>query len=164
MTAWMPPPVTRKRPAPGASPIGNIQMPAQPFPTQQQVGNADYMWNQAPAENRIYPEVNYNNLAGYGAMPNSQQPNFTNPSLQTPSTQLARRPHNQLIQAGQRTSFHNPNEWAMSGDIGFESNVQDGSLAENDSIDRLEERAAQAKRDAQSKRKQIPPFVQKLNR
>lgn len=139
-------------------------MPNQTFPAQQQVGNTDYMWNQAPAENRIYPEVNYNNMAGYGAMPNSHQPNFTNPNTQTPSTQLARRPHSQLIQAGQRAQFHNPNEWAMAEDVGFESNTQNGGLAENDSIDRLEERAAAAKRDAQSKRKQIPPFVQKLNR
>jgi heat shock transcription factor len=39
-----------------------------------------------------------------------------------------------------------------------------GAMEENDSIERLEERAAIAKRDAQSKRKQIPPFVQKLSR
>ncbi|KAH6669974.1 putative heat shock factor protein [Halenospora varia] len=36
-------------------------------------------------------------------------------------------------------------------------------LEENDNIELLEERAAIAKRDAQSKRKQIPPFVQKLS-
>jgi len=37
-------------------------------------------------------------------------------------------------------------------------------MDENDSIERLEERAARAKREAQVKRKQIPPFVQKLSR
>ncbi|KAL3427880.1 HSF-type DNA-binding protein [Phlyctema vagabunda] len=36
-------------------------------------------------------------------------------------------------------------------------------MEENDNIELLEERAAVAKRDAQSKRKQIPPFVQKLS-
>lgn len=138
-------------------------MPNQQFPAQQQVGNADYMWNQS-TENRIYPEVNYNNMATYGAMPNGQQPNFANQTLQPPSTQLATRPHNQLIQAGRRNQFHGGNEWAMTDDLGYDSNTQNGGLAENDSIDRLEERAAAAKRDAQSKRKQIPPFVQKLNR
>jgi len=39
-----------------------------------------------------------------------------------------------------------------------------GAMEENDSIELLEERAAIAKREAQSKRKQIPPFVQKLSR
>ena len=145
-------------------------MPNQQFPVQQPVGNTDYMWNQAPADSRIYPEVNFNNMAAYGAMPNPQQPNPTNYSLQQPpNTQLARRPHNtpahtQLIPAVQRTPFLNPNEWAMSEDVGYDPTVQNGGLAENDSIDRLEERAAAAKRDAQSKRKQIPSFVQKLNR
>jgi heat shock transcription factor len=37
-------------------------------------------------------------------------------------------------------------------------------MVEEDNIELLEERAAVAKRDAQSKRKQIPPFVQKLSR
>jgi heat shock transcription factor, other eukaryote len=35
---------------------------------------------------------------------------------------------------------------------------------DNDSIEALEERALRAKREAQAKRKQIPPFVQKLSR
>ena len=39
-----------------------------------------------------------------------------------------------------------------------------GMLEENDNIELLEERAAVAKREATSKRKQIPPFVQKLSR
>lgn len=39
-----------------------------------------------------------------------------------------------------------------------------GAIEESDSIERLEERATVAKREAQSKRKQIPPFVQKLSR
>jgi heat shock transcription factor len=37
-------------------------------------------------------------------------------------------------------------------------------MEENDNIELLEERAAVAKREATSKRKQIPPFVQKLSR
>lgn len=38
----------------------------------------------------------------------------------------------------------------------------DGAWA--DDIQELEQKAQVAKRDAQAKRKQIPPFVQKLNR
>lgn len=37
-------------------------------------------------------------------------------------------------------------------------------MEENDNIELLEEKANVAKRDAQGKRKQIPPFVQKLSR
>jgi heat shock transcription factor len=37
-------------------------------------------------------------------------------------------------------------------------------MDEQDSIERLEERALRAKKEAQAKRKQIPPFVQKLSR
>lgn len=39
-----------------------------------------------------------------------------------------------------------------------------GAMEESNSIERLEERAAIAKRDAQSKQKRIPQFVQKLSR
>ncbi|KAK2071946.1 hypothetical protein P8C59_006329 [Phyllachora maydis] len=38
-----------------------------------------------------------------------------------------------------------------------------GHVAESDSIEHLEELAQKAKREAQAKRKQIPPFVQKLS-
>jgi hypothetical protein len=37
-------------------------------------------------------------------------------------------------------------------------------MDEHDNVERLEEMAQRAKRDAQAKRKQIPPFVQKLSR
>jgi heat shock transcription factor len=39
-----------------------------------------------------------------------------------------------------------------------------GTMEGSNSIERLEERASIAKRDAQSKQKQIPLFVQKLSR
>lgn len=39
-----------------------------------------------------------------------------------------------------------------------------GTMEGGNSIERLEERAAIAKRDAQSKQKKIPMFVQKLSR
>jgi heat shock transcription factor len=37
-------------------------------------------------------------------------------------------------------------------------------MEETDCIEALEEKATVAKREAQAKRKQIPPFVQKLSR
>lgn len=164
MTAWMPPPVNpRKRPAPGASPIPNLQMQNQAFPAQPQVANDPYMrWNQGAVDNTMYPDLNYN-MAGYGA--NNVSAAQYQPNLPAASTQLARRPLNrQLVQTGPRTQYDNSNEWSLAEDGMFDPNSQNGGLAENDSIERLEERAQIAKRDAQSKRKQIPPFVQKLNR
>jgi heat shock transcription factor len=119
-------------------------------------------WNQAGADKAMYPDMNYN-LASYGAN------NVSNPpyqqSVPATSTQLARRPMNRhLVQTGPRAQFDNPNDWSLTEDVVYDPNGQNGALAENDSIERLEERAQIAKRDAQSKRKQIPPFVQKLNR
>ena len=147
----------------------NQPFPAPPPPPppqqqqQQQVSNAEYMrWNQGGADNTIYPDMN-SNMAGYGANMVSNLPYQQN--APAPSTQLARRPTNrQLVQTGQRAQFDNPNGWSLAEDVVFDPNSQSGALAENDSIERLEERAQIAKRDAQSKRKQIPPFVQKLNR
>lgn len=46
-------------------------------------------------------------------------------------------------------------------DNGAQMRVQDGWQA---SYDDLDQRAELAKRDAQGKRKQIPPFIQKLSR
>lgn len=43
-------------------------------------------------------------------------------------------------------------------------NQPNGTVDEHDNIELLEEKAQRAKREAQAKRKQIPPFVQKLNR
>jgi heat shock transcription factor, other eukaryote len=43
-------------------------------------------------------------------------------------------------------------------------NVQNTENAWGDDIEELERQAQIAKREAQAKRKQIPPFVQKLNR
>ena len=44
------------------------------------------------------------------------------------------------------------------------ANVTEGEGAWGDDIEALEQRAQVAKREAQARRKQIPPFVQKLNR
>ena len=83
------------------------------------------------------------------------------------STQLARRPINrQLIPIGQRADYDKSSDsWGQFGDDSIlDSDHPNGVLEENDNIELLEEKAAIAKRDAQSKRKQIPPFVQKLSR
>lgn len=98
---------------------------------------------------------NTNNIA-------QQQQQFND--QQASSTQLARRPINQhLMQTAQR--YDNPDTWGQFTDESMlDTSGANGVVEENDNIELLEERAAIAKRDAQSKRKQIPPFVQKLSR
>ena len=87
---------------------------------------------------------------------NTPQPN------QMPSTQLARRPLNrQLVPTNQRYD-NTVDTWF--GDDPMQDPTQGNGMEESDNIELLEEKAAVAKRDAQSKRKQIPPFVQKLSR
>lgn len=86
----------------------------------------------------------------------------------TPSNSLTRRPMNQaLVPANPRANYDvSAESWPGFGDEGS-ALLQQGSgegLAEQDSIDVLEEMAQKAKREAQSNRKQIAPFVQKLRR
>ena len=85
----------------------------------------------------------------------------------TPSTTIARRPNNrQLVPTAQRNPYDiSVDPWHPFGDdTMLDPQFNGGRMEENDNIELLEEKAAVAKRDAQSKRKQIPPFVQKLSR
>lgn len=68
-----------------------------------------------------------------------------------------------LVPTGAHQTFDtNPEPWVDFDDPNMLP-LGDG-MDENDYIEVLEEKAVQAKRDAQAKRKQIPPFVQKLSR
>ena len=86
--------------------------------------------------------------------------------MQASSTQLARRPMNrQMVQTAPRATFDNTNDpWGPFGDDSLLDPQNQNGMEETDNIELLEEKAVIAKRDAQSKRKQIPPFVQKLSR
>jgi heat shock transcription factor len=86
------------------------------------------------------------------------------PHQQTSNT-LARRPMNALVPTN--ATFNAGEQWpSFLGDDG--ALVQQNGLPEEhveaDSIEVLEEKAQKAKREAQGKRKTIPPFVQKLSR
>lgn len=73
--------------------------------------------------------------------------------------------NNQLVPTSRA---YNPQQNEVWNNFGDESLVpqQNGNnpVDEHDNVEVLEERAQKAKREAQTKRKQIPPFVQKLNR
>lgn len=84
----------------------------------------------------------------------------------TPSNALARRGiNNQLVATTRPYNAPQSEGWP-----GFDESAlvpqQNGNATtdEHDNLEVLEEKAQKAKRDASAKRKQIPPFVQKLNR
>lgn len=83
-----------------------------------------------------------------------------------PSTALARRQNSRaLVPSGARSSFdHGADNWAGFAEEPGYLQAANSGMDEHDNIDRLEEMAQRAKREAQAKRKQIPPFVQKLSR
>ncbi|KAL5326218.1 hypothetical protein ACEPPN_007356 [Leptodophora sp. 'Broadleaf-Isolate-01'] len=161
----MPPTNPRKRAAPGSSPaVQNNQMP-QSYAAPGQMSNADFLdWNQQPDNTRYADQSGYN-MNNYGGAGMTQAP--FDQSVPAASTQLARRPNNnrQLVPTAQRMAYETQvDPWGQFGDESMlDPQNGNGVMEENDNIELLEERAAVAKRDAQSKRKQIPPFVQKLS-
>ena len=83
------------------------------------------------------------------------------------STELTRRPVNQQLVARATRPFDNVDDdsWAELGDdMQLELRGEHGLEDEEEELQHLLQRAQAAKRDAQAKRKQIPPFVQKLSR
>ncbi|KAK3371326.1 hypothetical protein B0T24DRAFT_531542 [Lasiosphaeria ovina] len=86
-------------------------------------------------------------------------------AVPAPSTALARRQNNRaLVPSASRLPFDNvPEVWnGFTEDPAFLPG-SNGAPGEHDSVEHLEELAQRAKREAQTKRKQIPPFVQKLS-
>ncbi|ORY56942.1 uncharacterized protein BCR38DRAFT_414254 [Pseudomassariella vexata] len=146
-----PNPNPRKRPAPGTIPISIQQPYLPPNPTPDQV-----RWNGNNANYAMMSPTTPGAASGYPSQPTPVHP--------APSTALARRGmNNQLVAANRAYSQPPSDPWSS-----FVENNQlvqpNGTTDEHDNIEVLEERAQRAKREAQAKRKQIPPFVQKLNR
>lgn len=128
-------------------------------------GQPDYLqWDDANGNG--YSDqtgaYNMNNYGGNGQMTQTQY------DQSAPSTQLARRPMSRhLVPTAQRMTHDTAgDQWGdtFGDNVMLDPQGANGMLEENDNIEALEEKAAAAKRDAQSKRKQIPPFVQKLSR
>jgi heat shock transcription factor len=160
----MPPTNPRKRAAPGASPATQAAAMPQSYTAPSQVSNAEFLqWSQGP-DNTTYPDPATFNLNSYTGNGITQAP--YDQSVPATSTQLARRPINrQLVPTGQRAGYDNLGDpWGQFGDNSILDSKNPGAMEETDSIEALEEKATAAKREAQAKRKQIPPFVQKLSR
>jgi heat shock transcription factor len=137
------------------------------YTAPSQLSNADFLrWSQG-AENPNFADAGGFNMNNFGSGGAGVSPPQYDSTVPAPSTQLARRPLNRhLVSTAPRSTYDNSvDPWSQFGDESvMDPQSANGAMEENDSIERLEERAAIAKRDAQSKRKQIPPFVQKLSR
>ena len=144
----------RKRAAPGASPLVPAQ---QPFPV---ASDSVVRWAQgadsSPLVDGAARSMNLYNAVG------TSQGQFGQASLSaSPSNAVARRPSNALVPAGLRPHY----DWSVGyDDANFLTHTSTEDMDENDNLEVLLEKAQRAKRDAATKRKQIPPFVQKLSR
>ncbi|EED24565.1 heat shock transcription factor Hsf1, putative [Talaromyces stipitatus ATCC 10500] len=147
---------SRKRPAPGTSPvvhapIGSITNYTD---TTNQLSDDQFLqWGQDPHAGTTMAQAFPIDTTPYTTMSYAaanQDGPVPVPSDQTPN-QLARRPMNQLINRNRSFEQSSVSSVPDSGGDGW-----------GESIAELEQRALVAKREAQAKRKQIPPFVQKL--
>ena len=147
---------TRKRPAPGTSPMMQQPMPQQPYQYPQIPDNTDF--SNFDFSNPIPTDQQYSNPSAFNSnnvsydLNASQPPAYGSNLPAQPSTELVRRTRDQQLAAqnGQQELW---NEYGS----------MPGQMDDEDERD-LDARVAMAKKDAQGKRKQIPPFVQKLSR
>ena len=157
-TPRMPQAGSRKRPAPGASPI--VEQPAMNYSAgASQLPNDQYLrWGQSPQ---------LNGGSGYPDPTGCFNPNLYNgvaqPQEKTTQTsnQLTKRPANQQLVTRAGFSSANNDAWPTFGE-GITQQPEDEAWINED--EELERKALIAKRDAQAKRKPLPPFVQKLSR
>lgn len=152
-------PNPRKRPAPGASPIVPVQPMQQPYTTSPQ--DQVLRWTGGVADPNSFAGASQN----VGPYVMNTQAQYA-PSFPQPSTAIARRtPNRALVPTNPRPPYDAASElWAGFGDDSGLIQAPNGGVDEHDNIELLEEKAQVAKREAQAKRKQIPPFVQKLSR
>lgn len=158
-------PVTgsRKRPAPGASPLIQQQQPAPAGidTTSPHMSTDQYLqWHQqniaSGTPNFPDPAPSFNSNLYHGM---NQSQSMATPT--SPSKQIARRPGSQQMVS--RTTFNNVGNdaWPIISEDNLPQPSEQSWLNNNDD---LEQRAQIARRETQAKRKQIPPFVQKLSR
>lgn len=156
--------MNRKRPAPGTSPMVQQPNPSQqtyqyqqqPLDTTADFSNLDF--SSALPTDQTYADPSAFDPNNFSYNLNSQQPQAYggNNFAAAPSTELVRRSRNQqILQQGQ-----GPGQDAWGGN-GYAGNAN-GSVEDEDEQD-LDAKVALAKKDSQGKRKQIPPFVQKLS-
>lgn len=161
--------MSRKRAAPGAEPTIPQQSPMQglmDYDTANLGNDQLFNWSDpnvmnnmstAFPDNSTYDPNLYTTFNGSAQQQNAQGGN----SNQT-SNQLVRRNTNHQLAARNGQQVQDPweQDFAMTAGQG----QQPGWENADDDEEELEQKALIAKREAQAKRKQIPPFVQKLSR
>ncbi|KAK5951085.1 Heat shock transcription factor [Knufia fluminis] len=153
--------MSRKRPAPGTSPVG-YSSTTQPMQSTYQNGaqnlNDDqfFNWGATGQNPSTYPNQ---------PMYNMPAPAFPPQQITQPSNQLTRRHLNQVVPRPQQQDNQWPVEQAATSvqQQQQQQQQQEPPTTWSDDIDELVAKAQVAKREAQSKRKQIPPFVMKLH-
>ncbi|KAG6010862.1 hypothetical protein E4U21_002530 [Claviceps maximensis] len=153
-------PNSRKRTAPAASPIFPYQQRnQQPYANENGVAGPALQWKGDGAE---FAETTAQTALPFNLMPSSQSQLDPVP---TPSNTLTRRDTNQaLVPTHNRKIDTSLDPWAgYNNDNTLLQRDNEGRVIEQESIETLEEMAQKAKREAQAKRKSIPPFVQKLS-
>ena len=148
---------TRKRPAPGASPMQS--------PSSQNFAAVNHNSGTTTTTTLSDQYANWaqQGSASYLDTPNSFEPTPYNGSLgqsATQSNQLARRA--MAHQMVPRTSYTDPTSetWPVVQDSTAQSTEDNWANGDGEMI----RRAEIAKRESQGKRKGIPPFIQKLSR
>lgn len=148
---------SRKRPAPGTSPLVQQTMAQPQYQYQQMPDNPDFSnfdFSSAFPNDQAFADPSLadanNNFAA--AFNTSQPQTYGSNIAPAPSTDLVRRARNQQLapQPGYQEQW-NGGMGNMTG-------------SDDDDLEELKRRAEMAKNDARGKRKQIPPFVQKLSR
>ncbi|KAM0556836.1 hypothetical protein ACHAPJ_005896 [Fusarium lateritium] len=163
-------PNPRKRAAPGASPMMPIpQQMQQPYNSGNAGSDQVLRWNgmgdasgfMNGADGMMDGNAHVGNA--FGLVP--AQPQYSQP-VPTPSNSLARRQMNHaLVPTNPRNFDGSVEPWGNF--VGDENALLQQNPPEHaneqDNVELLEDMAQKAKREAQAKRKQIPPFVQKLS-
>lgn len=130
-----------------------------------QFGGTDNLvrWN-SPDNANGFSEDGSQAIPSYGIPQVPAQ--YPQPIPATPSNMLARRQANRaLVPTGGRTFEGASDPWSSL--VPSDATTLDPAVSEmneQESLAQLEQQALKAKREAEAKRKQIPPFVQKLSR
>ncbi len=153
-------PNPRKRPAPGVPPMA--PMPQIPQSFSPVPPDPVFRWNGGVDSNG-FVDTGSPGVNSFAMLPT---PGTYGQAVPTPSTALARRQNSRaLVPTAPRAPFDRTSDgWSGYGEDPSYHQAGTPTVDEHDNIERLEEMAQRAKREAQAKRKQIPPFVQKLSR
>lgn len=153
---------SRKRPAPGSSPLVPQHHPNSSTNLNtsalQMSADQNLQWHQ--------PDLN-STSTGYPEPPRAYGSNVydsNNQQAGSPlitSNQVARRAANQHLVSRGTYNSGGDDPWPILSEDALQQSQDPTWLNPTDD---LEQKAQVARRDAQSKRKQIPPFVQKLSR